>query len=221
MEQIDKEILKVQNGLKAAADAISEIAKQPAIIPEPADRSISGNKINAGRITNFSSTGIKDQSTDFVLTVSDNGISVNTANINNINTDVSVNGNLTVDGEITATRLHVNELSSDVRNERTSPLEFKADNGNVANKGLLWTGQGTTKQFTFQLSPDRLFSSESIDINNDKNYMIGRTEVLSADTLGPTVVNSSLRSVGTLQNLSAIGNVNIDNTCFGIAIVCV
>lgn len=214
MEQIDKEILKVQNGLKAAADAISEIAKQPAIIPEPADRSISGNKINAGRITNFSSTGIRDQSTDFVLTVSDNGITVNTANINNINNDVSVNGNLTVDGEITANRLHVNELSSDIRNERTSPLEFRADNGNVANKGLLWTGQGTTKQFTFQLSPDRLFSSESIDINNDKNYMIGRTEVLSADTLGPTVINSSLRSVGTLQNLSTIGNVNIDNYVF-------
>ena len=71
----------------------------------------------------------------------------------------------------------------------------------IANKGILWTGSGHTKQFVFLPGPDRIFSSESIDVNKGNEYKIGNHPVLSSDTLGPSVVNSSLKKVGTLQNL--------------------
>ena len=36
----------------------------------------------------------------------------------------TVSGDLTVQGLITATRLHVDEITADIRQERTSSLEF-------------------------------------------------------------------------------------------------
>ena len=212
MEQLDKDILTVQNGLKAAADAISSIAKAPAIVPEMVDRSISGNKINGGKITNFSSNGIVDTSTVQNVRITDEGITVPSITTPEINSAVTVNGELTVQGTITASKLHVDEISSDVRNERTSPLEFKGPS--LAGKGLIWTGKNHTRQFTFQENEDRLFSSENVDLLTGKQYMVDNNPVLSLDTIGPTVHTSSLRRVGTLENLQTTGHLNVDNFIF-------
>ena len=115
-------------------------------------------------------------------------------------------GDLAVTGSITATKLHVDEITADVRNERTSPLEFQGGHG----KGLIWTGVGHTRQFTFQPNPDKLFSSEHIDLNREKSYMIEGIPVLEFTKLGDSVTNSKLTSVGTLKNLRLEGSLNVD-----------
>ena len=77
---------------------------------------------------------------------------------------------------------------------------------------MIWTGEGNTRQLTQQ--QDRLYSSNSIDISVDNNYRINNRSVLTSTTLGSDVRQSSLTTVGILQNVSTEGSINIDNFVF-------
>ena len=200
--------------LTSLGNAIEAIDSKPSPEPTIPNRSLSGDKIHGGMITKFSSMGIIDESTNKILRIADDGIHVTTASINTINSPLNVNGNLTVSGEITAKKLHVDEISADIRNERTSPLEFTSNKGVAFGKGLIWPGGSYTKQLVLQDAPERLFSSESFDLNRQKSYMIAGQTVLSETELGTGVISSNLRSVGTLENLSVEGNFNVDNVLF-------
>lgn len=201
----------IRKTLEDLATAIeNKIATQPAPKVEILDRELSGNKINGGRITNFSSVGIKDEAKEIVLTVTDNGITVKSISTPTIANPLTIKGNLTVEGEVHAHKLHVDEISADIRNERTSPLEFKGDKGPAIGKGLIWTGGSYTKQLVLQGNPERLWSSEDFDLNTGKEYKIANQAVLTSDSLGIGIVNSNLRKIGTLSSLRVSGNVNID-----------
>jgi hypothetical protein len=205
----------IRNGLTALGEAIDALQSKPAPQPEILDRELSGNKINGGMITNFKSVGIVDEAKHVALTVHNDGITVKAMNVQDINNDLRVNGHLTVKGEIHASKLHVDEISADVRNERSTPLEFKAENGNISGKGLIWTGAvDYTKQFVFRDTPNRIWSSEDIDIDRDRVYRIEKLPVLTLTALGNSVTQSNLQKVGTLQGLSVEGRVNIDNFVF-------
>jgi len=145
------------------------------------------------------------------LLVENGKVTAETIAVKSIPNELNVAGNLTVQGEITATKLHVNEVSADVRNERTSNLEFKGANGAVG-KGLIWTGGEYTKQFTLQA--DRLFSSEDFDLNKEKVYKINNQTVMSETALGEGVTASNLTTVGVLENLETAGRLTIDGSIF-------
>lgn len=200
--------MTIRENLEQLAETIEALEARPqTAIPEILDRGLSGNKINGGRITNFASNGITDTASDTVVTISDDGLHVNAIAVKAITRPVTIQGELTVTGAITAAKLHVDEITSDVRNERTSPLEFQGGYG----KGLIFTGEGHTRQFTFQGNPDKYFSSENVDLNTGKAYMIEGMNVLEFSKLGDSVLNSKLTTVGTLQNLNTEGNLNVDN----------
>lgn len=102
-----------------------------------------------------------------------------------------------------------------VAQEITQFLEFRAKKGESNNgKGVIWSGEGPTKQLTFNHKPDRLFSSESIDLAKDKTISIGSTLVLDSETLGPSVAKSNLREVGRLKGLIVDGSVSINQYVF-------
>ena len=202
----------IRNSLETLVTAIEDLQNQSAPEPKILDRQLSGNKIHGGRITEFSSKGIADKASDFVLTVNDDGIHVTVAHIKTIANDLKVTGDLTVDGTVHAKRMHVEEVTADVRNERTEPLQFTAKGDKTAyGKGLIWPGGQYTKQFILQERPDRFFATESIELRGNKIYMINGQNVLSQDTLGTTVVKSNLKSLGTLETLSVDGPVTVDN----------
>jgi len=206
----------IRKTLNTLADAIESIADQPSPEPVIKDRSLSGNKINGGIITNFASAGIKDNSTHKqvpVLAIEDHGIVTPAVQTPLIKNPLKIEGNLDVVGEITAKKLHVDEITADVRNERTSPLEFKGEDGPAIGKGLLWTGKGYTKQFVLQKG-DKLFSSEHLDLHKDREYKINNQTVLTQDELGSSVTKSNLRKVGTLQNLNVTGGFIVDQYLF-------
>lgn len=202
----------IRKSLESLADSIEKIQKQPAPRLEIKDRELSGNKIHGGTITNFSSVGIKDEAAGGVLTVKNDGIHTRSLFVEEINSGFDVYGSVNVKGKISAERLHVDEITSDVRHEKTSPLEFKTDEGVAYGKGLLWTGGDYTRQFVLRSSPDRLFSSESIDLHENCEFKISNQTVLSATSLGTDVVKSNLRTVGELDNLSVQGKVNFGNS---------
>lgn len=210
-EHINDTVNRLKIALAQVADTLETIALAPSSTPEFKDNEISGDKIHGGQISSFSSVGIKDDATKRVMHLNDNGVSINNLVTKHISSSPTVYGDLSVEGLITAQKLHVNELTADVRNERTSPLEFVADGAGIYGKGLQWKGQGPTKQFIYRANPDRLFSTESIDIANEASYSIGNAVVLSLNELGSSVRNSSLVKVGTLQNLRTSGNLTIDD----------
>jgi hypothetical protein len=206
----------IRENLNNLATSLEDVLNRPAEKPQINDRSLSGDKINGGMITNFSSVGIKDNASytgQQVLVIDNDKVSVPALATPRITNPLTIEGTLTVVGEIHATKLHVDEISADVRNERTSPLEFKGENGGSPNgKGLIWTSKEYTKQFVLQ--KDRLFSSESIDVHREKDYRIGNNVVLSENELGPSVQRSNLKTVGTLAGLAVDGPVVIDQFLF-------
>ena len=185
---------------------------------------LSGNHIRGGKISGFESTGIKDNSTRHTkLLIADEGVSADVIKADRINVNkitsssldiaspVTVRGELRVDGEIHAEKVHVKEYTADTRLERTEPLQFHADEGSsIYNKGLLWVGEGPTRQLVLMPGPDRLYSSENIDIKKERVFSIGGIEVLSQDRLGDSVSTSKLTKVGTLKNLKTQGSLSID-----------
>jgi hypothetical protein len=103
----------------------------------------------------------------------------------------------------------------DMRMQSLTSVEFNAEEGKgVYGKGLQWKDTGPTKQLIYRANPDRIWTSESIDINADASYMIGNTPVISQSEIGSSVRNSSLVKVGTLNNLKTSGNLVIDGYIF-------
>lgn len=211
----DQEINRIRQGLTDLGDAIFQLAKAEPSAPVIGNRSLSGDVIHGGKITRFQSEGIRDDSTRLVVVVDDNGILTDSIDVDTIVGNTNVTGNLNVEGEVRAHKLHVNELTADVRVERSSPLEFVSnDTDTVYNKGLVWRVDGPAKQFVLRSGPDRIWSSEPIDLKRDGYYSIDQVSVLSLDELGPTVTRSSLTQVGVLQNVAMEGNMNIDQYVF-------
>ena len=211
----DSEIQRIRQGLTDLGDAIFQLSRADAPMPVISNRSLSGDAIHGGKITAFSSIGIRDDSTRLVVVVDDDGIVTDRIDVDTIAGDTNVSGNLHVAGEITATKIHVDELTADIRQERASSLEFTSENGDTINgKGLAWKTADRTQQLIYKPGPDRLFSTMPIEVRANDYYGIDGVSVLSMNELGSTVTRSSLTQVGVLQNLAIEGNMNIDQYVF-------
>lgn len=115
------------------------------------------------------------------------------------------NSILTVYGSIFA-----QSIVTDTRLARSTSLEFtSASDDSMYGKGLLWTGTGMARQLVMMASPDRLWTSESVDIGADQTYSINGAVVLTSTSLGPAIQRSSLTTVGTLSSLSVSGITNL------------
>ncbi len=102
-----------------------------------------------------------------------------------------------------------------VAQEVTQFLEFRAKKGeDNYGKGIIWSGHGYTKQFVYNASPDRFFSSESIDLDKNKSLSIGGVKVLDEKELGSNITKSNLQTVGRLKGLIVDGAVSINQYLF-------
>ena len=78
----------------------------------------------------------------------------------------------------------------------------------LENQGIDWS-DGTTITKLVYKSGQRLWTDASIDLEQNKSYKINNTDVLSARELGPSIIKSNLRQVGTLKSLVVTGNADI------------
>jgi len=92
--------------------------------------------------------------------------------------------------------------------QATGPSNTSADGGGIRVKGT------TDKTFVWDNTNSSWTSNQNLNINAGLSYRINGTSVLNSTTLGTTVVNSSLTSVGTLTSL-AIAN---SGTAVGLTI---
>jgi hypothetical protein len=163
-------------------------------------RALSGDHIAGGKILKFASAGITDSATKEQLVITDTGITVNgivnLLNANTIKVDV----------------LEVKELKANINFEKDQSVTFAGKE--VYGKGLLWKGQGSTKQFVFNSGPDKFFSSEIIDIAKDKYLSMNGVKVLDGTELGASITKSNLREVGRLKGLLVDGSLSVNNYMF-------
>lgn len=84
----------------------------------------------------------------------------------------------------------------------------------IHSKGILWAGKDYTKQFVYISNPDRLFSSESIDLAKGHSFSINNLTVLSDTELGTSVTKSNLKELGRLRGLIVDGPIAINQHIF-------
>ena len=107
-------------------------------------------------------------------------------------------------------RLEVDEIVNDPREGKFLPLTFKAGKDtSIYGTGIVWMQDNATRQFTYAANPDRIHSTEIIDIADDKWLSIGSSMVISKTSLGASVTSSSLTKVGLLESLDVIGTANL------------
>lgn len=121
-------------------------------------------------------------------------VSLSGASVDGLSTtgNVTVGGNLVVQGTTTtvsSTTLEVSDKNIELGKVAT-PTDDTADGGGL-------TLLGSTNK-TFQWSGGYWNSSESINVLTGKAYYVGGEKVLDGGTLGGSVTNSSLASVGTI-----------------------
>ena len=131
----------------------------------------------------------------------------------NFANDVTVEGNLTVNG--TTTTVNSTTLQIDDKNIElgtvASPTDTTADGGGITLKGT------TDKTFNWVDASDSWTSSENLELASGKVYRINGASVLSSTTLGGAVVNSSLQTLGTIGTGVWQGSV-IDSTYGGTGV---
>jgi len=131
---------------------------------------------------------------------------------------VGIGENLYVGGDFyvtgNTTFLDTQNLQVEDKNIEIGKVASPSDTS--ANGGGLTLLGNTNKTITWQSSNASWAFSENIDIASGKDYKINGTSILSQTTLGASVINSSLTSVGTITtgvwNGSAIPKAYLDTS---------
>ena len=130
--------------------------------------------------------------------------------------DVRISGNLTVEGNQTA--IEVDELRVKDKTIGLSVDELNApvlDDAGINGGGFELLSTSTNhKTFTYSynanVATERWESNINMGVATGKAFKVGADDVLSGDTLGTNVVNSSLQNLGVLTSL-AVDNLTVDN----------
>jgi len=127
----------------------------------------------------------------------------------NINNNLVVEGNLTVNG--TTTTMNSTTISVDDKNIElgsvASPTDVTADGGGITLKGT------TDKTINWLNATDSWTSSENFELASAKAYRINNISVLNSTTLGTEVVNSSLQQLGTIN--TGVWQASVINSTYG------
>jgi hypothetical protein len=201
----------IDQALAALADALksqepdSFLTSPKEFVKKIPFRSLSGDHINGGKVQNFASAGITDQASKQQLLLNDDGVHITSLTVNSIET-LNVSG--TVSASIVKTDvLEAKEIRADIKFDKDVPIVFSGKN--LEGKGLLWAGQGNTKQFIYASNPDRFFVSENLDFARGKSITVNNIKLIDDKELGPTITKSNLREVGRLNGLIVDGSVSL------------
>ena len=147
---------------------------------------ITGDHIKGGLIENFSSTGIDDRATGVALTILDDATVVE----NNLLTKdltveglVSINGNLSVNGEVDKECLFYTNLIKETTTSALSNMD-----------------RGLFDSFS-SLVFDRI-KKDGLDLNK---IQLNGADVIVDNRLGSTIISSNLQHLGVLKELQVSG----------------
>ena len=149
---------------------------------------------NTLTITNSGVISLAGTANEIAVSAANGAITVSLPANVTISNNLVVTGDLTVQGNTTTlnTATLVVEDKNIVLANAASPTDTTADGAGITILGA------TNKTFNWVDATDAWTSSEHLNLLAGKEFKIGGTLVLSNTTLGSTIVNSSLTSVGTI-----------------------
>jgi hypothetical protein len=171
------------------------------------------NKIGINTESPTAAVSIRENGVDIVVgsnkadkasvgTVSNDHLELITDNTARVT--ISNSGDVTVHGT-----LYVEEVIA----QRSSPLAFRETaTDSIYGKGIIWTSPRGANQLVYQAQPNRIWSTDIIDLADGKYFSIGRVSVLSTNTLGDTVTESNLQKLGLLRELQVAGDAAVTRT---------
>ena len=183
-----------------------------------------GANISGGE-TILSSATISDLTSGRVVLSGTSGAIQDSANLTFNGSTLSVTGGITLSGDLTVngttTTINSTTLTVDDKNielgATASPSDTSADGGGITLKG------STDHTISWSNANDSWDFSEHVNIASGKEFKINNVSVLSATTLGSSVVNSSLTSVGTIasgtwQGTAIANNYLANSTISGVSL---
>ena len=150
---------------------------------------VSGDQVQGGIIADFSSTGIDDKSSNCVLTLLDDMV---VCENNFLTKDLTVKGNLIVDGTVPEESAFFKHLSNAVTDR--------------VNSGL-----NTDLFLSFADSVTAKIKAEGIDLNK---ITIDGKPAIDGTTIGFSVIESHLQRVGVLRDLQVAGETVLASTLY-------
>ena len=133
-----------------------------------------------------------------------------------VDDNLTVSGNLTVNG--TTTTINSTTVAIDDKNFQVAT--GAADDAAADGAGLTVDSGDGDKTFNFEATGDNWGASENLNLASGKVYKINNSSILSATTLGSSVVNSSLTTLGTISTGvwqgTAIGNAYLANSTMSV-----
>jgi hypothetical protein len=172
------------------SDRISEFVFPDNSIPARSlkfdDFKISGDHVQGGIISSFSSVGIDDRATQVALTILDE---VTVVENNLITKDLTIEGAMTVNGEFVVNGQVPKDSAffKQLVNDSSDAAINKIDSNLFENYSRIIFNQIRT---------------EGLDLNK---ITLNNNEVVKDNTLGPSIVNSNLQKLGTLRELQVSG----------------
>ena len=158
-----------------------------------------------------------------VGTYSNHDVAITTDNIPRVTVktggDVHI-GNTTSRGAklVVHGTIQADNIVTETKIERTDSVNFLATDGSVYGIGLQWTGSGSIKQLILRADPNRIWSSEHIELAPHRSLMINNNRIIDETTLGSTVTQSSLTSLGELAELKVLGDTFLSGNTFAQSI---
>ena len=134
----------------------------------------------------------------------------------NVTNNAAVGGNLTVTGDlqVQGSLNAVNRTDLHVTDKVILVASGSANAAAANGAGLSVSIAGVDDpSFTYDQT-GKWVSTENLDLASGKTFKINGTDVLSSNTLGGNVVNSSLNTVGTLNSLTVSGQTNLSGAVF-------
>ena len=201
-ETVDQRIKAVDFG-KAVVDATSIIVKDQleelvfpdaSIKPDALDMTnykFSGDNIHGGVITEFSSTGIDDRSTNIAVTILDD---VTVVENNLLTKDLTVQGNVTINGTLDKDCEFYQELIDTTSTNTVDKLDKTLFDG-------------------FSKTVFNTIKDKGLDLN--KITVDGR-DVIVGNALGSNITNSNLQELGMLKELQVSGEAFISESLYTV-----
>lgn len=161
---------------------------------------LSSYKVNAAYVGTYNNTDLELGTDNTARVVLKNTGEVIIGHPSYKNGIVKINGRLEVDEIITTKDKAINES-----------LVFTATQDvGIYGTGIIWNQGRLQSQFSYAAEPNRIWSTEIIDLSQDKYFAIDRQLVLSKNKLGDGVTASKLTSLGTLDTLAVGGVASIN-----------
>ena len=125
--------------------------------------------------------------------------------------DIRVTGNLLVEGssasiDVSTLRVEDKQIELAITNDSTL-----LNDAGVDDAGMVVRVTGADKKWTWIQATNSWTTTENINVTTGNEYKVAGTSVLSGNTLGAGVVNSSLTNVGTLTALD-VDNINLNGS---------